>query len=179
MLEFNAKAPENVGYSLIEPGTYAVTLSAEWDKTKAGDEYIKLTFKIKKDVEQDFGGRIVFDGIYKDKETKVLKEDKINAILSTVKNPQTHFEDYDELIQYFNGLEMAVDIEIDKANPEDPNAKDKNRIKYCSYKPLVLEASEANVPAAGAQTAQGGQTAQGAQNTADNIKSLDEDDLPF
>lgn len=158
-LHFDGKVAENNEYVLIEPDQYAVTLSAEWQKTKAGEPYINCIFKIRKDVEQDFGGRIVFDGIYKDKKTGDLNINKINGILATVKNPKTDFEDYDELIQYFNGLNMYVEIEIDKADPEIPNSKDKNRIKYLSYAPYE----------------EGTPTSQ--DNSTSEIKETD--DLPF
>lgn len=160
-LHFDGKVADNSEFVLIEPGQYAVVLNAEWQKTKLGDPYINCIFKIRKDVEQDFGGRIVFDGIYKDKKTGGLREDKINGILSTVKNPRTDFEDYDDLIQYFNGLEMYVDIIIDKADPEVPNSKDKNVIKYLSYAPYVSEVASS---AATAET---------------NNAIEDNDELPF
>ena len=153
-LHFDGKAPEASEYTLIEPGTYAVTLNTEWDKTKSGDSYIKCVFKIKKDVEQDFGGRIVFDGIYKDKKTGLLNESKINAILATIPNFKTDFEDYDELIQYLNDIDMTIDVEIEKADPENPTAKDKNRIKYLSYAPLIVSEN----------------------NTTENVE---DDELPF
>lgn len=159
-LHFEGKVAETTEYVLIEPGQYAVTLNAEWQKTKAGDPYINCIFKIRKDVEQDFGGRIVFDGIYKDKKTGVLKEDKINGILSTVEKPKTDFEDYDDLIQYFNGLNMYVDIAISPADPENPNSKEKNVIKYLSYAPYTE-----------------GTSAEANTNTTNEIEENDE--LPF
>lgn len=132
---------EQQEFQLIEPGTYAVEMTAEFKKTKSGDDFINCAFKILKEYDSTWGGRIVFDGIYKSLKTGAFNEAKINAILSTIKNPKTDFEDYDELVQYFNGIKMEIDIDIEQADNNVPNSKDRNIIKYLSYKPLSKEAT--------------------------------------
>lgn len=132
---------EQQEFQLIEPGTYAVEMTAEFKKTKSGDDFINCAFKILKEYDSTWGGRIVFDGIYKSLKTGAFNEAKINAILSTIENPKTDFEDYDELVQYFNGIKMEIDIDIEQADNNVPNSKDRNIIKYLSYKRLSKEAT--------------------------------------
>lgn len=127
---------EQAEFQLIEPGTYAVVMNAEFKKTKKGDDFINCSFKIMKEYDNTWGGRIVFDGIYKSAKTGAFNEAKINAILSTIPNAKKDFEDYDELVQYINGVQMAIDIDIEQADDNVPNSKDRNIVKYLSYRML-------------------------------------------
>lgn len=133
MLHYD-KVVEKTEFELVQPGEYEVTLNAEWKQTRMGENYINCVFKVRKDVEQDFGGRIVFDGIYKNKNTGELQPAKINGILAAIPNAKQDFESYDELIQYINDQNMIVEINIQKADPSVVGSKDKNIIKYLSYK---------------------------------------------
>lgn len=130
---------------LITPGRYEVTLNADWGKTLAGTNYINCVFKIRKDVSQDFGGRLVFDGIFKSKNTDDFQASKINAILAAIPNAVQDFESYDELIQYINDTNMIVDIGIQKADPMNPASKDRNIINYLSYAPTNVGPVKAEV----------------------------------
>lgn len=134
-LHFEGKV-EQAEFQLVDPGTYAVVMKAEFKKTKGGDDFINCSFQIMKEYNNTWGGRLVFDGIYKEANTGEFHRKKIDAILSTIKNPKTDFEDYDELVQYINGIEMLIDVDIQKADDNVPNSKDRNFVKYLSYKPL-------------------------------------------
>ena len=132
----NEAAANKDEFELIEPGRYDCTLVTEWRETRGGDAYINCAFRIDKDRNQKFGGRIVFDGIYKSKTTGDYQASKINALLATIPNPKTDFEDYDELLLYLNGIKVNVEIDIEPADPERPMSKDKNIITYLSYQPV-------------------------------------------
>ncbi len=123
----------------IEEGEYEVTLSAEWSKTKAGDDFIKIVYEIRKDVEQNEQGRLIFDGVYKDKATKTFPRPKIEAILSTIPKDQQklRFPNYDTLIQFINGLNMRIEVKTEKADPNIPNSIDKSVCRYLSNKPTT------------------------------------------
>lgn len=166
-LHFSGEVENNSGeFELVTPNTYEVVLNCEWKKTKSGDGYINCSFKIRKDVKQDFGGRIIFDGIYKTKKSGALQESKINAILSTVTDAKHDFEDYDELIQYMNDLEMQVDVDIEPADPSNPNSKERNIIKYCSYKPSCIVDEESS-------------EAKEIEEAQEKIEAVNNDDFPF
>lgn len=139
-LNFSGKVDQN--YELVEKGDYEVTLSCEWAKKFNSDEkYINCKFRIRDDVEQSFGGRVIFDSIYKQVGTDDYNKTKINGILSAIPNAKLDFDDYDELIQYLNGKNMIVTVEIDPANAY--HQKDKNIVKYLSYRPSELAADTA------------------------------------
>lgn len=122
-------------YELIEKGDYEVTLQCEWAKkvSDPNELYINCKFKIREDVEQSFPGRFVFDSIYKQQGTMDYNKTKINGLLGAIPRAKLDFENYDELIQYLNGQNMVVTIEIERANQW--HSKDKNVIKYLSYRP--------------------------------------------
>lgn len=145
----NEAAANKDEFELIEPGRYDCTLITEWRETRGGDAYINCAFRIDKDRDQKFGGRIVFDGIYKSKTTGDYQASKINALLATIPNPKTDFEDYDELLLYLNGIKVNVEIDIEPADPERPMSKDKNIITYLSYQPVEDKSgstSTVNIP---------------------------------
>ena len=165
-LNFKGAKQENTEYKPVDKGEYEVVLTAEWkDKLDKSGKFINCAFRIREDVEQKHQGRLVFDGIYESKTNKgVYQPAKIEGILDTVADANYEFKNYDEVIQYINGLAMRVEVQIEPADPEKPNSKDRNIIKYLSYKPTLH-------PLAG-----------GGENPFKNIKNADEidvDSLPF
>lgn len=135
MLNFSGRTDEE--YELIEKGDYEVILNAEWAKSKDQTQtYINCKFKIREDVEQDFGGRIIFDSIFKKKGTDEYNRSKINGLLSAIPDARLDFEDYDELIQYLNDQPMMISIDIEPAN--EYHQKDRNVVKYLSYRPSEI-----------------------------------------
>lgn len=134
-LNFTTNETEKKEFDLIEPGDYEFLLNLEWKKQKNGNTYLNCAYRIRKDVEQKYQGRLVFDAIYRSKNNpQELNPTKIKAILNAIPNARKEFEDYDELIQYLNGVELKATVEIEPANPEYASSKDKNIIKFCSQK---------------------------------------------
>lgn len=137
MLHFENKI-EDSRTTPITPGEYEVILNTEWKETKqTKQKYINCAFTIRKDVKQEFGGRMVFDGIYKSKQTGDFQQSKINGLLYAIPNPRLDFETYDELIQYLNDTPMIISVELEPADPNVEGSKDRNVVKYLSYKPTV------------------------------------------
>lgn len=159
---------------LITPGLYECVLSAEWKETSQKKAYIGLVWKIRKDVEQASGGRLVFDGIYESKANPgEYNINKINAILAAIKDSKQDFEDYDELILYLNGQLALVDVGIQEADPSYPNSKDKNVVKFFNYyetkHPEYNEDANSNKEV---------KTVIGGNKNLDKVEVI-EDDLPF
>jgi hypothetical protein len=159
-------------YELIEKGDYEVTLQCEWAKKKNDPSklYINCKFKIREDVEQSFPGRLVFDSIYEQENTGDYNKTKINGLLGAIPRAKLDFEDYDELIQYLNGQNMVITIEVEKANQW--HADDRNVVKYLSYRP-----SEVPTPVAATTTATPVATASNLFD--DGMTLVDDGDLPF
>lgn len=134
----------STGFDPIEPNDYETTISLEYKKTQGGDLFINCKFAIRDDVEQDFQRRIVFDGIYKSKTTGEFSPQKINALLAAINanetTPKWDFEDYDELIQFVNGKNVKITVELVKGDPAQ-GTNDKNAVKYLSYQPTAFKES--------------------------------------
>ncbi|WP_281512253.1 DUF669 domain-containing protein [Mammaliicoccus vitulinus] len=162
MLNFEKPSSQ---YTLIEKGEYEFILTVEWKQTKNHDSFINCAFKIRKDVPQQYGGQIVFDGIYKNKTTGEYSRDKINHILGTIPNAKYDFESYDELIQYINGIKIRATVDIQESDNYPP----KNVIVYLSYK-------ETNYPESKTDA-----VSESNNNGDKNVEKLDisDDDLPF
>lgn len=133
-ISFTGKKEER---PLIQEGKYEVTLNSEWAKTTAGDDYIKLTYTIRSDVEQNEGGRVVYDGVYKSKTTGLFNDSKINAILAGIPSAKLDFENYDEVIQYLNNVNMIIEVVIDQPNAQNNLSKPRNAVKFWSNEPTV------------------------------------------
>ena len=122
-IKFTGKT--ETSYPLVPKGEYEVRLRVEKDKTKStGSEYIKVTAIIRDDIKQNIdgqGGRLVFDGIYKNKETDIYNENKINRILSAIPNAKLDFDDYlavenEKRLDLFMSLKKKYGDSIDEIN---------------------------------------------------------------
>ena len=170
-MSLNFTAKNESTYELIKKGEYEVILNVEWKNTLNGDRYISCAYTVRKDVEQDYGGRIVFDAIYADQDTGEFDARRINAILSTIENPKCDFTDYDELIQYLNGKLLITEIDIRKARPDKENEKDKNKINFWCHKPTKhpeLKETESIIV-----------IGEGKELTARTVNEISDEDLPF
>lgn len=143
-IKFTGKT--ETSYPLIPKGEYEARLRVEKDKTKStGSEYIKVTAIVRDDIKQNIdgqGGRLVFDGIYKNKGTDIYNENKINYVLSAIPNAKLEFEDYDELIQYLNGQIVKIVVDQERKDKENPDSELKNVIKKYLKTDLVFENAE-------------------------------------
>ena len=146
-------------FELVRKGIYEFRLGAEWKQFGSDEPFINLSYKIREDVNQDFQKRVIFGGIYKNKETKDFPTGVINAILSTQEQPRTSFEDYDDLIQYLNGLCFRAEVDIKPADPTRDGSKDKNIIVAFSHLPSLV--------------------GENGSVQSSNLPEIDESELPF
>lgn len=137
MLNFTGEK-QKTDFELVRKGVYEFRLSAEWKQFGNDEPFINLSYKIRDDVTQDFQKRVIFGGIYKNKETHEFPTGTINSLLSTQKEPRTNFEDYDDLIQYLNGLCFRAEVDIKLADPTRDGSKDKNIIVAYSHLPSLV-----------------------------------------
>lgn len=163
MLHYD-KVIEKKTFDLVKEGVYEAILNAEWRKDFDGEDVIHCAYKIRTDVEQEYKGRLVFDKIKKDK-NGVYHPGKINSILASIPDSKGDFETYDELIQYINDALIRINVSILKANPDYPNSKDRNSIKY--YLSETTKFPELK------------ETAVIEKSESLNKIETDEDDLPF
>lgn len=140
MIDFKG-ASEKQEFEKIKPGTYEVVLTAEWKEVN-GKKTINCKYFIREDVEQEHKTRLVFDTIWESKNKPgEFTPAKIEKILNAIPNARYEFESYDDFIQYVSGMPMRIDVAIEPADPEKPNSKERNIVKYDSWrqtlKPII------------------------------------------
>lgn len=155
---------EKTEFELIEPGEYEVTFTCE--QKHYGQEMrpgLQCKFQIRKDVEQPFAGRCIFETFWLDKDGSGWYDTrKIHKVLLT-QDPDKRklsFESQDECLLYINGLNMRITVE---KVFDDYSGKYKNQVKFLSYAP-----SKANV-------------APSVENTVEETSAphIEDNDLPF
>lgn len=147
--------------------------NAEIKRTERSQkQFISIKFRIRDDIEQENAGRIIFDTIWEERDNPgVFDTRKISSLLqSQGENGKYNFEDYDELVQYINGLSMIITIEVKPA--DDFRDEPYNQVKYCSYKP-----SESKPKTLGAST--NNINTQQSSLRASDVVYVDDTDLPF
>lgn len=153
---------------LVPSGTYEATADCQGvSMNNFGEEVIRLSWKIRTDVEQQAQGRIVFDDIRREKDDPERFSDrKLYDIIyggQSKDNPNSKFkfDDYDEICQHLNGLNMKIDVDIKTAN----SGRRFNVVRFGGYHPT--EATGKTV----------GQPAVQTKNT--EAIEVSDDDLPF
>lgn len=164
-INFTGEKEQNL---LVEKGDYEVIAELSWRKPASGGEpYINVAFHIRDDVDQKYAKRIIWDPIYRNKKTGELQTNKINGLLSTIKESERKksFNDYDELIQYLSGKPLKITVEISNKDFNDPNSEKKNTVKMNSYMPTEYPEVKSSIA--------------GEENIKPNNVGFTTDDLPF
>lgn len=139
MLDYSEK--RDSGFDLIPEGQYECTAKCEGEKIKvSGTKSIALSWRIREDVLQLCQGRVIFDDIYPDKNDPSKYNDrKIYDIIFGGQNqndPKSRFkfDDYDDLCQYLNGINMLIKVEINEYN-----GVKRNRVAFSGYSPTKVK----------------------------------------
>lgn len=124
--------------NLVPAGTYEATaVCGGVSVNNFGDEVIRLSWKIREDVEQSCGGRIVFDDIRKDKNNPdEFNQQKIYEIIHggqdhNDKASKFQFDSYDDICLHLNGLNARIDVDIRASN----SGRKFNCIRFGGYHP--------------------------------------------
>lgn len=120
---FNTKDVGN--YGLIDEGKYEVFIKeAVIKSTPSGKEKISIQFKIRDDVEQKFQNRIVFEDIWKERDTQFFNRKRLNQLLGTQKFEDGKvFETIQDLLATLVGKNLVVKVnkEFDDYRNEEVN----------------------------------------------------------
>ena len=145
-IEFSGQFNER-NFSPIAPGDYEVVLD-KVDKgiTLNGTPRLKLTFKIREDVEQDFKGRLIWETLWLDKREDYAKDGwfdmgRLEKIILSQPDGKRTFNSADEVLVYLNGLHMLVTIENSEPRWDDKKGDyvtDSNIVRY-SHRPSVWD----------------------------------------
>jgi hypothetical protein len=120
---FNTK--DATGYGLIDEGKYEVFIKEALIKTTInGKEKIAIQFKIRDDVEQKFQNRIVFEDIWKERDTEFFNRRRLNQLLGTqqLEDGQT-FDSIQDLLEVLKGANLVIKVnkEMDDYKNEEVN----------------------------------------------------------
>jgi len=127
-------------YGLIDEGDYeAIIEKIEIKISKAKNEYVSLTFRIRDDVEQKFQKRVLFDNLFKEKNdkgeyTEHFNRKKITKIVKAVfpENTPLEFNSFDDVCDAIIKHKLIIHVGITKEEDEYTGKK-QNYIYY--YKP--------------------------------------------
>jgi hypothetical protein len=116
-------------YGLLKDGEYEVRLEKiEQKTTQNGKENLSLMFRVRDDVEQEFQNRVLFESIWKEKDTDFYNRKRLNQLIGTQHfEDGTSFESIGDIINELNGSSLIVVITT-KFN--DYQNKDENSISY-------------------------------------------------
>lgn len=112
-------------YGLIDDGKYEVFIKeASIKTTPSGKEKISIQFKIREDVDQAFKGRIVFEDIWKERETQFFNRKRLNQLLGTQNMTDGKvFESINEVLTALVGANLVIKVnkEFDDYRQEEIN----------------------------------------------------------
>lgn len=148
-------------YSLLNEGEYEVIIERIEEKvTQNGKKNISIMFRVREDLEQEGKNRILFESIWKERDTDFYNRKRLNQLIGT-----QHFEDgktFKDIADVLDNLKNAYLIVNVKQVYNDYKQEDENSIAY--YK------SSNHLP-----------KALSAESVSKNTKGIEipDEDLPF
>ena len=116
-------------YALIKDGEYE--LSIEKIETKileSGSKKVAIQFRVREDVEQASQKRVIFEDIWKERETIYYNRKRLNQLIGTQKvEDGKSFADIDEIMDMLRGANVRAKIVV---KYDDYHEKDINSIAY-------------------------------------------------
>lgn len=131
-------------YGLIAEGLYEVILEKAETKTlPSGKEKIGIMFRIRSDVDQAFQNRVVFEDIWKERDTEFFNRKRLNMLMGTqnFENGKT-FNSIAELIDALTGAFLQINV---TKSYDDYRQEEVNGISYyrsSEHKPQTVAATQ-------------------------------------
>jgi hypothetical protein len=147
-MPYTYEKSSNDQYELVPEGEYeAFVEKASIMTTKNGKQKVALRFRIRTDVEQPGKNRIVFDDIWKEKDTEFFNRKRVNQLLGTQElKDGTEFSGIEDILKVIEGSNLIIKVGIEF---DDYSAKDRNYVGYyrsSKAKPKSIEGSPAPKP---------------------------------
>lgn len=156
-------------HSLVKVGDYeAIIESLEVKTTPSGKEKLSVKFRIRSDIEQAYGNKVMYKDIWADKEEPdKFNTKQINKLLGTQPNIQNgqEFENLNKIIDFLTGKAIIIHVNIEF---NEYRGEDTNTIDY--YKKSVVGAPQLQSVSSGSQN-----------TTIEEVKEniIETDDIPF
>jgi len=159
---------QDSGFDLIPKGKYEVIAEKiDIKQFSTGTEYIYIHFRIRDDIEQDYGNRVIFERIFKEKRTEIFNRRRLTSLLKAcVKEPKLKYDGIDEILETIVGSKLVINV---GQRYNDHWDEDENYISY--YEP-----SQHGDKVLGDVSEPANEEAKQYEDTTLNVE---EDDLPF
>lgn len=97
-------------YGLLKEGEYEVRIErVEQKTTNSGKEKLAIMFRVRDDVEQDHNNRVLFEDIWKERDTEFYNRKRLNQLLGTQHlEDGTSFNSIDDIIKVLSGANLIV-----------------------------------------------------------------------
>jgi len=101
-------------FNLLPKGEYEVTLTKfETVTLDSGAKKLESWYEIRKDVDQKYKGRLVFDDIWKEKESDFYNRKRIGKMLSAITLPaDAKLETTEDVLPLLRGQSMIIGVNI-------------------------------------------------------------------
>ena len=120
---------EENSYGLLAEGEYEVVIERVEEKVSTnGKKNISIMFRVRDDIEQDGKNRVLFESIWKEKDTDFYNRKRLNQLLGT-----QHFEDgktFKDINDVLDNIKGAYLIAVVKQVYNDYKQEDENGISY-------------------------------------------------
>lgn len=156
-------------YGLVDKGKYeAVVEKIEIKTASTGTVYLNIQYRIRSDVDQPYGNRVIFETIFKEKDSDYFNRQRLTKLVkATCENSDLYFESIDDILESIAGKKLIINVAIRHDEFRDA---DINYVSY--YEP----------PEAGDKVLETTATGQPVEKLADGFyrtKTVIDDDLPF
>lgn len=134
-------------YGLLAEGEYEVRIDRIEERvTQNGKKNISIMFRVREDVEQEHKNRILFETIWKERDTEFYNRKRLNQLMGT-----QHFEDgkiFSSIQEVIDNLKGSNLIAVVAQTYDDYKSEDVNTIRYyksSDHMPKALESKEVEV----------------------------------
>lgn len=120
---------EENSYGLLPEGEYEVVIERiEEQVSKNGKKNISIMFRVRDDIQQEGVNRVLFESIWKEKDTDFYNRKRLNQLIGT-----QHFQDgtvFKDINDVLNNLKGVYLIAVVKVVYNDYKQEDENGISY-------------------------------------------------
>lgn len=144
---------------LLKNGEYECVIDSISEKPygSEGKVYLSIQYRVRNDVEQDYKNAVVFESLFKSRETNDYSDRRIGNLLYCSGLPKGETKnDIDEVIDFCKGRYIRVVVETVKNTYKD---KEENVVKF--YKPTKFDLKATSI------------------SKKEEVEELDDDSLPF
>lgn len=105
---------QNESYGVMPKGKYeAFVEKIEIKVAKTGTEYLNVYFRLRSDVEQPYKNKVLFEKIFKEKETDIFNRKRITSLLKA-SNPnfRLQYDTLEDILEEITGSKLIINVGV-------------------------------------------------------------------